>query len=393
MPDARPAAVVMAPEAPYPLAGGGAMRTASLLHYLAGRYDVDLVAFRQPGGPHPSGHLPQGLVRRLHVIELPANGRSPAARVVRNAGRLARRVPPLVDRFAGFASETARFLSGRSYDLAVIEHFWCAPYFDVLAPCARRVVLDLHNVESVLHARGGRIESYPASLAHRIFERACRELERKWLHRYDTLLVTSPQDARFVHALAPSARVIVYPNAIPSVPLPPPGDDFSVVFSGNLEYHPNIAAVRWFAAEIWPALRRRWPALKWRLVGRNPEVVARFVSGDPRIEVTGAVPDAIVELARSRIAVVPLLAGSGTRIKIMEAWAAGLPVVSTTIGAEGLPVHHNGTALLADTPAEFAEAVSRLLECEKLRQSLAAAGRALFEQSFTWEAAWQHLDL
>ena len=86
-------------------------------------------------------------------------------------------------------------------------------------------------------------------------------------------------------------------------------------------------------------LRERWPGLVWRLVGKNPEAVRRIHSGDPRIEVIGPVDDAVRELARARVAVVPLLAGSGTRLKILEAWAAGLPVVSTTIGAEGLPVH------------------------------------------------------
>ena len=105
-----------------------------------------------------------------------------------------------------------------------------------------------------------------------------------------------------------------------------------------MEYHPNLTAVRFFRLEIWPRLRDRWPQLVWRLVGKNPKAVQRFTRGDPRIEVVGPVQDAVCELARSRVAVVPLLSGSGTRLKILEAWAAGLPVVSTTLGAEGLPV-------------------------------------------------------
>ena len=87
-----------------------------------------------------------------------------------------------------------------------------------------------------------------------------------------------------------------------------------------------------------------------------------------------------------------MLAGSGTRLKILEAWAAGLPVVSTTIGAEGLPVQHGETALLADGAAAFAEAVSRLLACTDLRWKLGSAGRLLLEKEFTWETAWKKLD-
>jgi len=112
----------------------------------------------------------------------------------------------------------------------------------------------------------------------------------------------------------------------------------------------------------------------------------------PSLSIIGPVDDAVTELARARVAVVPLLAGSGTRLKILEAWAAGLPVVSTTIGAEGLPVRHGETVLLADEPRAFADAVTRLLECTSLRRSLGDAGRLLLDKEFTWEKAWGRLD-
>ena len=93
---------MLAPEAPYPLAGGGALRTASLLHHLARAYEVDLIVFRQPGAADPTEQLPGGLARRIFVIDLPPNSRGLAARALRNAARVTREVPPLVDRFAGF---------------------------------------------------------------------------------------------------------------------------------------------------------------------------------------------------------------------------------------------------------------------------------------------------
>jgi glycosyltransferase involved in cell wall biosynthesis len=176
------------------------------------------------------------------------------------------------------------------------------------------------------------------------------------------------------------------------MPKPVAADEEVVVFSGNMEYHPNVAALRFFREEVWPSLRAAWPGLVWRLVGKNPDAVSRFTSGDPRIEVTGPVEDAVRELARARVAVVPLLAGSGTRFKILEAWAAGLPVVSTTLGAEGLSAVDGHDLLLADGGRAFGGAVSLVLSSPRLRQELGAAGRVLLEKEFTWEAAWQRLN-
>jgi glycosyltransferase involved in cell wall biosynthesis len=389
LPADRPAALLLAPESPYPLAGGGALRTASLLHYLAARYDTDLFVFRQPGAPDPAKTLPPGLARRIVVLDLPPNGRGVAARVVRNAGRVARRIPPLVDRFAGFDRAIAQAVAGRRYAVGIVEHFWCAPYADALAPACDRLVLDLHNVESLLHERCAATETGGAAFAHRVFSRASRNLERRWLPRFDRILVASADDAA---RLPSTTRPIVYPNAIPAPPEPVRGDDEAVVFSGNLEYHPNQTAVRFFRKEIWPALRETSPTLIWRLVGRNPEAVAEFTAGDPRIEVVGPVEDAVAALARCRVAVVARRAGTGTRLKILEAWAAGLPVVSTTIGAEGLGARDGEHLLIANGAPAFARAVARLLACNDLRIAIATAGRSLLHKEFTWETAWRKLE-
>ena len=130
-------ALVLAPEAPYPLVGGGALRTASLIHYLARTRDVDLILFQQPGAPDPAQDLPAGLARRVSVIHLPPTGRGQAARTVRNAIRLARGVPPLVDRFSGFQREVAEAIGGARYGVGVIEHSWCAPYAEQISPACR----------------------------------------------------------------------------------------------------------------------------------------------------------------------------------------------------------------------------------------------------------------
>jgi hypothetical protein len=373
--------------------GGGAFRTASLLHYLAQTRPVDIILFRQPGAPDPAAQLPPGLVRRATVIQLPPTGRGTAARALRNSGRMLRRVPPLVDRFAGFEREVVQAIGGDRYEIGLIEHSWCAAYWEQIAPTCQRTVLDLHNIESTLHARCADVEGAAAAFAHRVFRDASLAIERTWLPRFSRVLTTSAHDASAALAIAPTANISVYPNALPCRPQPERADEEVIAFSGNMEYHPNISAVQFFREQVWPLLRDRWPALVWRLVGKNPQAVRRWIEGDPRIEATGEVEDAVVELARSRVVVVPLLTGSGTRFKILEAWMAGVPVVSTTIGAEGLPYRDGQHLLIADGASEFAATVTRVLENTELRQQLAQAGRQLFERNLTWEAAWKKLEL
>jgi glycosyltransferase involved in cell wall biosynthesis len=205
------------------------------------------------------------------------------------------------------------------------------------------------------------------------------------------LLATSESDAALLRAISPGSNVFVYPNSIPFVPAPPRREEDVIVFSGNLEYHPNISAVRYFRQEIWPQLRARWPGLVWRLIGKNPQGVTRITCGDPRIELSGPVADAVAELARAKVAIVPILAGSGTRVKIVEAWAAGVPVVSTPLGAEGLSAQAGEHLLLADNAPAFRDAVSGLLADPALRERVGRAGRYLFESEFTWQAAWKCL--
>jgi glycosyltransferase involved in cell wall biosynthesis len=387
----RPSALLLAPESPYPMRGGGAIRTASLLHYLAQKYDVDLLAFRQPGAPHPSTSTPQNLVRRFVVIDLPPNGRGAAARALRNSARVARRVPPLVDRFAGFEREVARAVEGRHYDLGLIEHSWCAAYLEQIASACKATVHDLHNIESILHARCAASEPRAAGFAHRIFAKASQEFESHWLPRFSHVLVASESDAAAARAIAPAATVRIYPNAIPARTLPAETRSHAIVFSGNMEYHPNRAAVRFFHREIWPLLRDSHAHLKWRLVGKNPNAVRTLARGDERIEIAGEVEDAVAELARAEVAIVPLLAGSGTRLKILEAWCAGTPVVSTSIGAEGLSARDGEQLLIADGARPFQDAIGRLLACKGQAERIAASGRLLLEKEFTWEKAWGNL--
>lgn len=358
-------ALFLTPELPALDQGGGAMRSASLVAYLERSYKVDIVTF-----------------------SLREHSKSATAKVIRNASRLLRGRPPLFDRYSGYEYQIRAAIPGTHYDLGIIEHFWCASYADLLRPLCDRLVLDLHNVESELARSHAATIAGPTRSVSLKFAAMYDELEHALLPKFETLLVTSNADLQRVR----HADVRIFPNAIPEADVPIVVEENAIMFSGNLEYHPNMEAIRWFAREIWPRVRERIPNAEWQLVGRNPEAVAAIVRNVPNARLVGPVTDAIAALARSRVVVVPLLAGSGTRFKILEAWAAQRAVVSTTIGAEGLGVRDGEHLLIADNAKDFANVVLRLWHDEGLRSRIACSGRQFYLENFTWFAAWRRLD-
>lgn len=386
----KPHALFLTPEPPYPMMGGGALRSASLLEYLMERYAVEALTFRQPGAAAPL--WPDPRLRLGQHLRLPYHSRSAPARAWRNFRRYLIGSPPLWDRFARFSDWIDSATAGRHYALGVIEHFWCASYAAELRGRCRRLVLDLHNVESVLHYRLAGGASWPSRLALRSFARDYRRLERHWLPRFDLILTASEDDAALVRELAPDVPVSVYPNALPLRAWPSAPERHAVVFSGNLEYAPNVEAVRWFNQHVWPRVRAADPTVEWRLVGMNPQGVAPFLRGAVGVQLVGPVGDAVEAIGAGAVVVVPLRSGSGTRFKILEAWAARRAVVSTTLGAEGLGAQPGQHLVIEDDPTRFADAVVQLLRNPDQRQHLGSQGRALLEEKFVWPAAWQALE-
>jgi glycosyltransferase involved in cell wall biosynthesis len=381
--------LMLAPEPPYPLNGGGAYRTASLVHYFAGFAEIDLILFSECGKP---ALLPPGLVRSQTVVPLPRHGKGTLERWLRNAGRAVRGVPPLIDRLAGFEEKIKEIIGSRRYDLGVIEHFWCAPYVNELRNFCAATILDLHNVESVLNERCAAASRGPIAVGHRRFARMSQRLESTLLPQYSLVLATSEADAARASEIAPGAKLAVYPNALPLIGIPAIAEEDCVVFSANFEYHPNIDAAAFLISEIWPLVRMAHPVLRLRLVGRGDAFIRRLIPSGAGIETTGPVEDALSEIARAKIVVAPLRVGSGTRIKILEAWAAAKPVIATPLAAEGLRVEGEGNILLEREPAGFAAAVSRLLKDTGERQRIGVNGRHTFEDLYTWEKAWRGLD-
>lgn len=382
--------VMLCPEPPYPLHGGGAWRTASLLNYFARFADVDLILFSESGAP---AEIPPGLVRSQQVIRLRRHSRHPLARWWRNAGRALRGVPPLVDRLTGYEAEVSAALAGRHYDLAIAEHSWCAAYSRLLRQSAARTFLDLHNIESELHDRAAAVSPPLIGAGHRRFAQAMSRIEARVAPQFTYAAVTSERDAALLRRLAPDARVMVYPNALQprSVPAVTAEPDL-IAFSGNFEYHPNIDAVCFLCREIWPAILQRRPGLRLRLIGRGEQCVRSLIAPNPSIEATGPVEDALTEIARAAVVLAPLRVGSGTRLKILEAWQVRRPVVATRLAAEGLDARPDQNLMFAESPGEFADAIVHLLDHPAHATQLGEAGHASFSARYSWPAAWAQLD-
>jgi glycosyltransferase involved in cell wall biosynthesis len=161
----------------------------------------------------------------------------------------------------------------------------------------------------------------------------------------------------------------------------------SLVFLGSMDWMPNIDSVHFFVAEIFPLLKAKFPETKFTIVGRNPpQSVRDLAARDANICVTGTVDDVRPFVAESEVMIVPLRIGGGTRIKIYEGMASAIPVVSTRIGAEGLPVSHGEQILLADSPEDFAREIGRLFEQPQLRECIGQNGFEFVRDNFGWES-------
>lgn len=158
-----------------------------------------------------------------------------------------------------------------------------------------------------------------------------------------------------------------------------------------MEYAPNRGAAQFFAREIWPLVSARREKTRWKLVGKSAGSLRAILETPARTTFVPDPEDAMIEIASAAVAVVPLLVGTGTRLKIVEAWAAGTPVVSTALGAEGLECVGGQDLLIADGHEAFAQTTLRVLEEPELAAALAREGRKRFEEAYSWESAWRAL--
>ena len=373
-------ALILLPEAPYPVIGGGPLRSACVIEALAAQFELSAIHFHLAGEVDPASFYPPKLLSSSHALKLPHHAKSPLPKVIRNLKRALRGVPPLVDRFAGQETTIEAILRNEQFDLIWVEHFWAATYAPLLRQHTSKLVLNLHNIE---HAYYDSLASAAPILQRQLFRhfaRNSRQYEARLLPQFDLLVTSSSDDAsRIQH---PNVRVL--PNTIPWHEQPNEPQSESLVFTGNFAYTPNLQALHWFLQNCWPTLLKHKPQLRLRLVGKEIQYAR---SKYPSIDYIGPVADAIPEIAKSSLAIVPLQSGSGTRLKILEAWAAGCAVLSTPIGAEGLDAIPDEHLKIAEGSESFTQSVLNLLDNDEIRFRLARAGRLLYEDRYTWQSA------
>ena len=288
--------------------------------------------------------------------------------------------------------------------IAVIEGLWVYRYIDVLRQFPCRIVLDCHNVEAVVFkeiADAITGDELPARLARNLLPARTKMIEEKVVHTVDQIWVCSENDARLMRELyGVSAGVHVVPKNGVDVPryekararqcerpaqVNPTGK--VLIYPAAYGWKPNVVAALFLIQEFFPRLAGVSPDCQLLIAGARPTLeMFTAAEGEPRIVITGAFADVRPYLAAASTMVVPLLQGGGTRFKILEAFAANLPVVSTAKGAEGLVVRDGTHLLIAETADEFVQALHRLWNDERLAQELAANGLELVQQSYSFAA-------
>jgi glycosyltransferase involved in cell wall biosynthesis len=379
---------------PYPPDSGPKVKTYNMLKYLTRKHRVTLASFVREdqsedvrvleglcaGGVH-TVPMKRGKVRDAwHMLRSLLTGQS---FLMTRDGRAAMR--HLVDRLAG----EQRFDVAHADQLNMAQYAACVPGVAKL--------LDAHNALWLLYKRlWGTMNAGPQKWLLSRDWRLLRKYEGRICREFDAVLAVSEEDkVALLEAAGRPVDVKVIPIAVDTdevavIDRPSPTHVLNV---GTMYWPPNIDGVLWFIHEVWPIVRERNPEIQFDVVGSRPprEIVA--LGGEKNgINVTGYVPDPTPYFQRAALMVVPLRAGGGMRVKILNALAQGIPIVSTMIGYEGIAVTPGENILVGDTPEEFADAVVQLLDDRELAQRIARNGRRLAEEKYDYRRACLPLD-
>lgn len=440
---------------PYPLDAGPKVRAYYMLRHLARQHDVTLVSFvRSDDRPEALAHL-RGICTAVHVAPMRrsawrnvvagAKGLLSGLPIViardemPEMAALLRRLTRAVHfdvihadqlsmsawgllaadtPFAPFALRPSRFAS---FALRAFRPPWGLRAPDapsrLRASNSPRLLLDEHNAIYLLAQRMAETES---RLLRKIImqreARAFRCYEAAMLRTYDAVLTVTEEDRCHLLALpVPDSRfqqssifnlqssssnlpskitpipICVDPTQVAVVPRASGGPP-TVLHLGTMFWPPNVTGVVWFARTVWPQVRACAPDARFVIVGKNPPADVLALTNDPSITVTGYVPDPTPYLAAADAFVVPLHAGGGMRVKILDAWLWGLPIVSTPIGAEGIALREGENILLAADADAFADATVRCLTDSALNARLRTAGRAWVEAQYSWQVVYHRVD-
>lgn len=388
----RRSILIVAPFLPWPADFGGASRVYHLLRELAREHEVMLLSpatsYEWPAGDELGKICDVTMVPAAWTPRYPAGRRKRIAQLRAIAGGHA-----YLERSARHPQVQAaidRLFLTRKIDLVQFE-FSQMGIYHTPRPCP--TVVDVHNVEHLLLQRVARTSPSGTKRAFNLLEyRRVRSLERRAWRAATLCVATSADDAARVEALS-GVPALVVPNGVDTGfydRIERCATTPRIVFTGAMRHAPNADGARWYLDRVHPLVQQQIPEIEFAIVGADPpsDLLARRTAG---IDVTGHVTDVRPWLARASVAIVPLRAGGGTRLKILEALAAGVPVVSTSIGAEGLDLQPESDILLADTPEAFAAEIVRLLRLPDLAGRLAERGRTTARERFDWRLVSQRL--
>ncbi len=378
----------------HPTTRGGQIRTLEMLRCLHRRHEIHFAALdhdSSPEGPGRSGEYCSRVYRVPHVVP----DKSSFAFGWQVASGLFSPLPVAVSRFrsARMKAQIRELLSHDAFDSLVCDFLFPAANI----PDISRAVLFQHNVEALIWRRRAEHASDPVRRAYlQLQARRMAAFEGDICRRSGHVVAVSGVDAEMMRREYGVARVSTVPTGVDLERFAPPAQASPVadlVFTGSMDWVPNVDCVEYLAREILPLIHARRPDTTVAVVGRDPSPrVLQLAKDNSRIQVTGTVPDIRPYLWGARVSIVPLRIGGGTRLKIYEAVAAGLPVVSTSVGAEGLPLEAGRHVALADTPALFAEHCLRLLDDGAGRSRMARAAYELVAARFSWEAVSQSFE-
>ena len=398
---ARPASVLfVSQKLPWPLSDGGNQRTFHLLAALAARRPLTLVS-TGAGGPEEgeAREALEPLCSAVHLVrDVKPTGVLGRARTLLSA--LAHGEPAVLrhNRNPLLLSRVGALLAEGGFDRVHLNHV------DVHS-CLPRAgdtphVVDSHNLLWVYYERAAALARNPfLGALQRREARLLAERELAIFRGARVVLVCSDTERELLLARDPALRVEVIPNGADCSRLTPRDGDrhdpkraAHLCFVGDMAYAPNADGARWFIDEVMPLLRGRVAGLRFVAVGKDPppDLLERG-RAHADVELCGFVPDAAEVLARAAVCVVPLRHGAGTRLKVLEAFALGLPTVSTRLGAEGIACTDGADILLADTPTEMAETLARLLADRTLRRSLGEAARRTALERYDWSVIGERL--
>ncbi len=377
----------VSPRQCYPAMSGAKLRDFYLARALGAASNLTYVYYSDPGSaPLTTRELPFC----QNVIPIPKPRSYGAARLIRG---ITSTLPlTVLNYFSEDMSQALEsLLATHSFDVIHLDATHLAAYLPLLETRApqSQVVFDWHNIESELlyrfaeTSRSGLKRLYARGTGQRM-----AALESRLLHGASGHIVCSAREESRLKSIAPDSRLAVIENGVDAAVFQDvashPGDaPRRILFVGLMAYHANVDAAVWFTREIWPRLRARFPAFTLTLVGASPTPEVLALASEPRVEVTGTVPDVRAFYADAFAVVVPLRTGAGTRLKILEAMAAGVPVVSTALGAEGLAAVPGDHLLVADQPETWLAALESLHRPE-VRAALVSNARRLIESRYDW---------